>query len=197
MKIISCISSLEINSIKNMNKRYGKCHMYVCRLLIWSGTSNTCLIFTSLVLTTRTLIWPFSCEQLILCLVATWMTRSYETKVSNRNSVSFHVSLLPHKQVQYLWSGAVYSRSSEPHFCHHCSNCVIRTQWEALNCIQFPLTFLCLLTLGPDEEWDSSGMRKKNPQTSTLLTSRWHFLCAMKNTTGSCEVDWLHLWSLF
>lgn len=76
------------------------------------------------------------------------------------------------------------------------SNCVIRTQWEALNCIQFPSSSPCLLTQGPDSEWDSSGLERK-PQTLNLLTSPWHFGGATNNTVGNPEVDWLHLWSLF
>lgn len=97
--------------------------------------------------------------------------------------------------IRYYIVDQVHMSSSEHHFCLHCSKCVIRTQWEAPNCIQFPLTSLCLLTRGPDEEWGSSGSRE-NHRHRLLLTSRGYFPCAMNNTAGSHEVDWLHLWSL-
>lgn len=55
----------------------------------------------------------------------------------------------------------------------HCANCVIRTQWEVLNYIQFPLTLLWLLTLGPDEERDSIVLKRKtsfSPNRSLALS---------------------------
>lgn len=77
------------------------------------------------------------------------------------------------------WSSChhVYSCSSENHFCL-LSNCVIRTQWEALNCIQFALTYLCLSTGEPDEErvWGGlrgSGRRVDSSNISPILLP-WH-----------------------
>lgn len=61
------------------------------------------------------------------------------------------------------------------------------------------LTLCCLLTAAHAEEWSQRRLRGSHrlQRPCSPFLSCCHFRRAPNGATGSCEVDWLHLWSLF
>lgn len=69
---------------------------------------------------------------------------------------------------------------------------VIRTQCQALDCIQFPHAFF----IDWGTWWRDATRLRGSGRLLNLPASWWHRLWR-RAATRSLEVDWLHLWSLF